>query len=61
LFGSITAKDIADQIAQTTGIELDKRKLELDDSLKNLGEYPIKIHLYKGVNVTVLVQLTGAD
>lgn len=37
LFGSITAKDVADQIKKEHNLELDKRKLEIDDSIKNIG------------------------
>lgn len=59
LFGSITAKDIADQITKTLNVEFDKRKLEIDDSIKNLGEYPVKVHLYKGVSAELIVKVAA--
>ncbi|HOJ79170.1 MAG TPA: 50S ribosomal protein L9 [Bacillota bacterium] len=57
LFGSITAKDIADQIQQTLKIEIDKRKIDLEEAIKNLGDHPIKIHLYKGINAEIIVNV----
>lgn len=40
LFGSVTARDIADAL-HTRGVEVDRRKLEVPDSIKSLGEYEI--------------------
>jgi large subunit ribosomal protein L9 len=46
LFGSITSKHIADQLAASQKIEIDKRKMVLDDPIRTLGvtEVPIKLH-----------------
>lgn len=57
LFGSITAKDIADEIQKKTHYELDKRKLVIDDAIKNTGDYPVKIHLYKEISATITVKV----
>ncbi|HBE79232.1 MAG TPA: 50S ribosomal protein L9 [Firmicutes bacterium] len=57
LFGSITAKDIVDQLKKEHHLELDKRKLEIDDSIKNIGDYPVKVHLYKGISVEITVRV----
>ncbi len=59
LFGSITAKDVVELIKKEHGIELDKRKLEIDDSIKNVGDFPVKIHLYKGITAEVTVKVVG--
>ena len=48
LFGSITSADIAKELGKK-GIELDKRKIELDDPIKELGEYRISIKLLSGI------------
>ncbi len=53
LFGSITAKDVVEEIRKHTNYELDKRKLEFDESIKNVGEHQVKIHLYKNISVTI--------
>jgi large subunit ribosomal protein L9 len=59
LFGSITAKDIVDQIKKEHNLDLDKRKLEIDDSIKNIGTYPVKVHLYKGISVEITVKVVA--
>jgi len=59
LFGSITGKDLADQIYQKTKIELDKRKLEIGDVIKNLGKHQVKVHLYKGISVEINVNVVA--
>lgn len=59
LFGSITGKDLVDQINQKTKIELDKRKLEIEDAIKNLGKHQVKVHLYKGITAEILVNVVA--
>lgn len=58
IFGSITSKDIADELNKKYFVEVDKKKILLDDSIKNLGVYNIDIKLFEGVagklKVTVL-------
>ena len=57
LFGSITAKDIVEAIQKKAHYELDKRKLEIDEAIKNVGDYPVKIHLYKGITATIMIKV----
>lgn len=59
LFGSITAKDVIDEIKKMLHLELDKRKLEIDDSIKHLGEHHVKVHLYKGVTAEITIKVIG--
>ena len=54
LFGSVTSKDIADGLKSKFGIEIDKKKIELQDTIKTLGNYTVEIKLYEGI-VTKLV------
>lgn len=56
LFGSITAKEIAELISKEHGIDIDKRKVTVED-IKNLGTYEVEIKIYPGVvaNIYVLV------
>ena len=46
LFGSVTPADVAEAVAAQTGVELDRRKLRLDEPIKTLGahEVPVKLH-----------------
>jgi len=57
LFGSITAKDVAEHLQKTLKLDIDKRKLEIEDTIKTLGSHPVKIHLYKGVVVEITVNV----
>ena len=59
LFGSITAKDIVEEIKKKTHYELDKRKLEIDEAIKNAGDHPVKIHLYKEITATITVKVVA--
>ncbi|MGI5997606.1 MAG: 50S ribosomal protein L9 [Lutispora sp.] len=59
LFGSITAKDIADIIKQKHKIEVDKKKIVLDDAIKSLGTQEVEIKVYP--EVTAKVKVTVAQ
>ena len=52
LFGSVTSADIADALA-AQGYTIDKRKIQLNDPIKTVGEYPVAIKLYRDVIATV--------
>jgi large subunit ribosomal protein L9 len=58
LYGSITNKDIAEKILSFKKIEIDRKKIELEDSIRETGSYEIEIKLYKEIkcNVTVSVE-----
>ena len=49
LFGSITAKEIAAEVKRQKHVDVDKRKVNLKDDIKNLGEYEAEIKLYSGI------------
>ena len=57
LFGSVTTKEIADALAAQTGINLDKRKLVLDDTIKNVGTYTVKAKLGYEITGQFLAQV----
>ena len=50
LFGSITSKDIADELKKQHGIELDKKKIVLEDAIKVTGSYDIDVKVYPEVH-----------
>jgi large subunit ribosomal protein L9 len=60
LYGSITAKDIADALGRR-GIVVDRHKVDLDEPLKTLGTYKVAIRVYAGLTpeVTIDVQPKG--
>lgn len=61
LFGSITAAQIADQIAKKLGSEFDKRKVALREPIREVGTYTVPVRLSADVSptVTVVVQPEG--
>ena len=56
LFGSITSKEISEFIKQQTGIEADKKKIEID-TIKAFGAYPCTVKLYKGITAKVTINV----
>jgi large subunit ribosomal protein L9 len=62
LYGSVTSADIADALA-AKGFELDRRKLQLAEPIKRIGEYdvPVKLHREVTVNLKVRVVAEGAE
>ncbi len=59
LFGSVTAKDIAEEIAKQ-GIDVDKRKIILEEPIKRLGSYDVSIKIHHDVTATVKLEVTKA-
>ena len=61
LYGSITNVNIAEALAEQVGQEVDRRKIELDEPLKNLGTHAVTIRLAAEAeaNVTVIIEREG--
>jgi large subunit ribosomal protein L9 len=57
LYGSVTAKDIAEKLKAILGVEIDKRKISLGDPIKAYGNYSIDIKLYTDVSATFTVKV----
>ena len=62
LYGSVTAADIAEALA-AKGFEVDRRKLQLRDALKKLGEFDVPVRLHRDVTATLKVHVVaeGSD
>lgn len=58
LFGSITTKEIAETLESDKGINIDKRKFELDEIIKTVGEYSVKVRLHPKVVAKMNVIVT---
>lgn len=56
LFGSVTAKEIAEKIEKDFGIKTDKRKITVED-IKQFGTYEFEIKLYTGVSAKLFVRV----
>jgi large subunit ribosomal protein L9 len=53
LFGSVTATDIADRVWETQRVRIDRRKLELPESIKRIGRYQVPVELFADVTATL--------
>ena len=60
LFGSVTAKDIAEAL-ERQNFTIDRRKIHLDDPIKQLGEHKASIRLHREVSVDVRVVVVRED
>jgi len=56
LFGSVTSSDIAGAL-EAKGFEVDRRKIQLDEPLKSLGEFTVAIKLHREVTAHVKIQV----
>ena len=57
LYGTITTKEIVQQLKQEYNIEVDKKKLSMDTPIKTFGTYKIKAKLFGGISATVTVHV----
>lgn len=58
LFGAVTAKEIAEEIKNKFGLEIDRRKISMHD-IKAAGEYEAEIRLYPGISAKITIEVTA--
>ena len=58
LFGSITSSDIADKLKKEHKIDIDRRKIELKDNIKDLGIVSVGVRVYPEILATLKVLVT---
>jgi len=61
LFGSITGKDIADQLRAQYKIDIDKKMIVLPEAIKSLGETEVEVKLYAGVSTKIKVKVEDSQ
>ncbi len=59
MFGSVTSKDVAEALIKQTGIQIDRRKVELKNVVKSLGEYTAVAKLHTDVTSEFKVVVTA--
>jgi large subunit ribosomal protein L9 len=59
LYGSVTNADIAEKLQEQTGIEIDRRRVDLDDPIKRIGIYPVKVQVASGLEAVLNVVVEG--
>jgi large subunit ribosomal protein L9 len=60
LFGSVTSKDIADALA-AKNFTIDRKKIHLDEPIKQLGEFKVPLRLHREVTVEIAVNVTKEE
>ena len=60
LFGSVTSIDVADALA-AQGYQVDRRKIQLDEPIKHLGDFDVSVKLHKDVPSQVKVQVVKEE
>ncbi|MBM4447789.1 MAG: 50S ribosomal protein L9 [Chloroflexi bacterium] len=61
LYGSITNADIADELSKSAGLEVDKRKIELEKPIQEIGSYDIPIRLTKDIMPRIKLNIVGEE
>lgn len=60
LYGSVTTMDIAEAL-EAQGFKIDKRKIELEDHIKTLGQFTVPVRLHREVTVPIMVEVSKED
>jgi large subunit ribosomal protein L9 len=59
LFGSVTSADVVAAVHEQTGVELDRKNVELAESIREVGEYEVTVKLGAGVEATVGIDIVA--
>lgn len=59
LFGSVTAADVADAVTAQSGVELDRRKLHIEEPIKTLGSHEVPVKLHTDVEFRLNVEVVA--
>lgn len=59
-FGSVSSKEIAAACKEQTGMEIDKKKIQLEENLKGFGSYEVSVKLHTQVTGKLLVKVVEA-
>ena len=60
LFGSVTAAEVASAVGAQTGVDIDRRKLHLDEPIKTLGTHTVAVKLHSDVEFPVTIEVVKA-
>lgn len=59
LFGSVTAADVVSAVAEQTGIEIDRKKIHLDEPIKTVGTHSVPTKLHTEVEFAITVEVAA--
>ncbi len=61
LYGSVTSTDIAEKLKETVGVDLDKRKIELKEPMRQLGDYEVLVQLPGNTEANIKVSVVANE
>src|SRR4029079_7818804 len=61
LFGSVTAQEIVDAIRQARGLRLDRRKVQLEEPIRQTGSHMVTVEVHDGVTATIKTIVTAGS
>lgn len=60
LFGSVSARDIAEAITQQAGVKIERQQVRLDQGrIRDIGEYEVPVHLHPDITTTVKISIVA--
>ena len=57
LFGSVTTQDVVGALKSQFGIEVDRKQIQLDESIRSAGEYSVPVNLHRDVKPTITLRV----
>ncbi len=60
LFGSVTTQDIA-EVVEARGYEIDRKKIELEENIKELGEHKVPVKLFEDISAELSINVVGLE
>lgn len=61
LYGSVTAQEVADALLAQHGVEVDKRKIDLGDPIRQVGDVTMTVTVYSGIKTTMNLHVVAAE
>lgn len=61
IFGGVTSKEISESLKEQFKIDIDKKKIVLNETIKNLGVFNVSVKLFEGITGTLKVNVTIGD
>ena len=61
LYGSVTGQEIASALKEQHGVEIDKRKIEVSEAIRTVGEYEVQATVYTGVKAQMKLNVLAAE